>query len=80
MGADIWCLSRDTSSGEFRLDDMFAEDWVTPRLDEHQNLRLMSARHAEGRTSFWFTRKTRTCDGGGQRWASNWTSEDFDIL
>ena len=79
MGADIWRLSKD-SGGNLKLDDMFVEGWVTPRLDAEQNLKLQGAQQADGRTSFWFTRKVRTCDGGGMRWATNWTSEDFDIL
>ena len=79
MGADIWRLSED-DSGNLVLDDMFVEDWVTPRRDAEQNLKLQGAQQANGRTSFWFTRKVRTCDGGGMRWATNWTSEDFDIL
>lgn len=79
MGADIWRLSND-GSGNLVLDDMFVEDWVTPRRDAEQNLKLHNAQQANGRTSFWFTRKVRTCDGGGMRWATNWTAEDFDIL
>ena len=79
MGADIWRLSKD-GGGNLKLDDMFVEGWVTPRLDAEQNLKLQGAQQADGRTSFWFTRKVRTCDGGGMRWATNWTSEDFDIL
>lgn len=79
MGADIWRLSRD-SGGNLVLDDMFVEDWVTPVHDAEQNLKLQGAQQANGRTSFWFTRKVRTCDGGGMRWGTNWTSEDFDIL
>eukprot|EP01051_Picozoa_sp_SAG22_P019316 SAG22_NODE_3529_length_1659_cov_0.855769_1_plen_320_part_01 len=79
MGADIWRLSKD-GGGQLVLDDMFVEDWVTPRRDAEQNVKLQDAQQANGRTSFWFTRKVRTCDGGGMRWGTNWTSEDFDIL
>lgn len=79
MGADIWRLSKD-SGGQLVLEDMFVEDWVTPRRDVEQNLKLMGAEQGNGRTSFWFTRKVRPCDGGGMRWGTNWTSEDFDIL
>ena len=56
MGADIWRLSKD-GSGTLVLDDMFVEDWVTPRRDAEQNLKLQGAQQANGRTSFWFTRK-----------------------
>ena len=31
MGADIWRLSKD-GGGNLKLDDMFVEGWVTPRL------------------------------------------------
>lgn len=79
MGADIWRLIKD-NNGQLVLEDMFVEDWVTPRRDVEQNLKLQGAEQANGRTSFWFTRKVRTCDGGGMRWGTNWTSEDFDIL
>ena len=58
---------------------MFSEDWVVPRLDKEQNLKLMSARQYQGRTSFWFTRKVKPCDGGGMRWDTDWSAEDFDI-
>jgi len=80
MGADIWRLSGD--SGSFRLDDMFVEDFVTPRMDEVQNLKLLSAkRTVQGKLAFSFQRLLQTCDGGATYVAeTHGTSEDMDII
>lgn len=85
MGSDIWRLSEPTTEGTFQLTDMFVEDWTTPREDQRQNLKLLSAkRSSSNKLSFSFQRMMHTCDGGASSVQDNMDAgtqfEDMDIL